>query len=137
MSQNGGNAWDVPYSHITWFQRLLKTHDNVIAVDRHHDIVFEIDRAKPGDHLTVLCLREYAFGLTLVHRAVAEFGKFNLIYIGGGWNRYTQEAKEYCLNAQIGLYVTEDMAGALWRPDFWSYHRKDKDGDPLYNYRSA
>lgn len=137
MSTNDRNGWDVPYSQILWFERLLKAHGNVTEVVRRDDIVFEIDRSKPGDHLTVLCLREYAFGVTLMHRALAEFGKLNIVYIGGGWNGYTHEAKEYCLKEQIGLYVTDDMSGALWRPEFWSYYRKDEDGGPVYNYRSA
>lgn len=135
MSVNGSNSWDVGYSHITWFQRFLQNHENVANIQRHHDLVFEIDRRKQGDHLTILCCREYTMGLTLILRALAEFGQLNIIYIGGGWNGYTQEAKDYCVDNRIGLYVTEEMSGALWRTDHWAYHRKDKDGDPIYNYR--
>ncbi|WP_156972483.1 hypothetical protein [Nitrosospira sp. NpAV] len=74
-------------------------------------------------------------GLTMVQRALHEFGTLNIIYIGGGWCGYTNEAKDFCLEAKIGLYVTDDMSGALWRDNFWTYHRKDKDGNPVYSIR--
>jgi hypothetical protein len=70
-------------------------------------------------------------GLTDVQRALAEFGKLNLIYIGGGWNGWTKTAKEFCLDQKIGLYVTNEMSGALWADDFWSYYQKDEKGNRI------
>ena len=135
MTSNGTNTWDVSFSHIAWFERLLKTHSNILNVSRHHDLLFEVDRKRQSDHLSIFCCNEYTMGLTMVQRAIHEFGTLNLIYIGGGWCGYTTEAKEFCLEAKIGLYVTDEMSGALWRDDFWSYHRKDKDGNPISNIR--
>lgn len=135
MSNNGTNDWNVPFSDITWFSRLLRTHGNVTNISRHDDIVFEINRIKQSDRLKVFCCRQYSMGLTLVHRALAEFGSLNVIYIGGGWNGYTPEAKEFCLDQRIGLYVTDEMSGALWKDEYWDYHRRDKDGNPEYFFR--
>lgn len=135
MTNNGSNTWDVSYSHIAWFERLLTTHPNVSACFRHDDIVFEVDRERQRDHLTIVCCNEYTMSLTMVHRALHEFGPLSLIYIGGGWCSYTGEAKEFCLESKIGLYVTDEMSGALWRNDFWSYVKKDKDGNPVDHAR--
>jgi hypothetical protein len=135
VTSNGFNDWDVPFSHILWFERLLQTHQNIIAVSRHHDLIFEVDRKKQKDHLTVFCCRKYTMGLTMVQRALHEFGALNIIYIGGGWSGYTNEAKDFCLEAKIGLYVTDDMSGALWQDAFWAYYRKDKDGNSVYSIR--
>jgi len=71
-------------------------------------------------------------GLTLVQRAIAEFGPLDLIYIGGGWNGYTSDAKLFCDQQHIGLYVSEEMSGAIWKDEFWSYCKRNEDDDPVY-----
>lgn len=133
MSVNGANSWNVSFSHISWLERLLKTHGNVSTVSRHHDLVFDVHRRRPQDQLSVICLNEYTMGLTAVQRAIHEFNKPSIIYIGGGWCGYTQQAKEFCLHEHIGLYVTDEMSGALWNNDFWAYCKRDKEGDPIYH----
>jgi hypothetical protein len=134
---NGNNTWDVRFSHIAWFERLLLSHKNLTNVQRHDDIIFEVDRVAQKDHLKILCCNEYAMGVTLVQRGLAEFGGVNIFYIGGGWCGYTQEAKEFCQSQNIGLFVTDEVHGALWKADYWTYHRRDKDGNPVYYYKVA
>ena len=78
---NGSNSWNVSFSYISWLDRLLKNHDNVTNVERHDDIIFEIDRKGQKDHLKVLCCNEYAMGLTLVQRGLSEFGNVNIFIL--------------------------------------------------------
>jgi hypothetical protein len=132
---NGSNSWNVSFSYISRLDRLLKNHDNVTNVERHDDIIFEIDRKGQKDHLKVLCCNEYAMGLTLVQRGLSEFGNVNIFHIGGGWNGYTSAAKEFCLAQKVGIFVSDEMTGALWKDDYWAYHRKDKKGNPSYFIR--
>lgn len=134
---NGKNAWGVPYSQITWFERLLAGHGNVARVERHDDIVFEVDRKAPADHIKMLCCREYTMGVTAVLRGLSEFGAVNIFYIGGGWCGYTREAKEFGLAQKIGIFISDEMTGALWKNDYWAYHKRNKDGHPIYFYRAA
>ena len=126
MTNNGANDWDVSFSHIKWFENLLINHANVKDILRHNDLVFEVDRNRQGDHINLFCCNEYTMGLTMVLRALKEFGTIDLIYIGGGWCGYTNEAKDFCLAQKIGLYVSGEMSGALWADEYWAYHRKDK-----------
>lgn len=132
MTINGSNSWNVSLPHIAWFERLLRNHSNVSSVLRHHDLVFDVQRIQQKDQLSVVCLNEYTMGFTAVQRVIQELGQPNIIYIGGGWCGYTQQAKEFCLHEQIGLYVTEEMSGALWRDEFWSYCKRDNDGSPIH-----
>lgn len=129
---NGRNAWNVSFSHIAWLSRLLSNHGNVATLSRHDDLVFEIKRKRQRDRLSIFCLNEYTMGLTAVQRAIQELGRPQMIYIGGGWCGYTQQAKDFCLQEQIGLYVTDEIFGALWANEYWTYCKRDKDGDPVY-----
>lgn len=134
---NGSNDWGVPFSHIMWLERFLKSHGNIVSVERSRDILFIVSRRTTHDSLNILCLREYTMGLTFVQRALNEFGQIDIIYIGGGWSGYTPEAKDYCLGSKIGLFVTDEMSGTLWSDEYWSYHQRDKDGNPKYFIRTA
>ena len=134
---NGSNTWGVAFSKVMWFERLLKSHGNIKNVIRRDDIIFEVDRTQQADHLTILCCDEYAMGITAVHRALNEFGSLDIIHIGGGWCGYTFSAKEFCLDSSIGLYISNEMSGALWKNEFWKYHQADKDGNPIYYCKTA
>lgn len=123
---NGENYYGVKYSQIQFFEKILETHKNVYKFDRHHDIVFDIERVG-GDRLKAICLNEYTCGLARVMEVISEFPEINLIYVGGMWNGFTAEAKDFCLDSKIGLYNTTEMTGALFYSDFWAYRKKDKD----------
>lgn len=134
MSENGRNSWGVSFSHISWLERLLRNHGNCLEVGRHDDLVFNLNRKQQTDHLSIVCLNEYTMGLTAVQRVIHEFGKPSVIYIGGGWCGYTEQAKQFCLSEQIGLYVTNEMSGALWANEYWAYQQRNKDGDPIFHF---
>ncbi len=134
---NGANDWGVSFSKITWVERLLRTHENVAELDRQRDIYFTVKRKAQNDSLAVLACDEYAAGMEVVLRALSEFGKIDIIHVGGGWCGYTKEAKDYCIENRIGIYVTDEMSGALWKREYWAYHKRDKDGNPFFYYKSA
>jgi hypothetical protein len=134
---NGSNDWSVSFSRIDWLDKLLRGHPNVACVKRDRDIYFSVKRKEQGDNLFVLCCDEYAAGMAIIQRGLSEFGEINIFHIGGGWNGYTPEAKQYCLQNRIGLYVSDEMSGALWKNEYWNYHKRDDDGNPTYFYRSA
>jgi hypothetical protein len=76
-------------------------------------------------------------GATLVNRAMAEFAAPDIIFVGGAWHGYTKPAKDQCLAQKIGLYNAAELAGGLWRDDYWAYNRKDEDGNPVFAYKTA
>lgn len=133
---NGSNTWGVAFSRITWVGGVLKGHGNVLSVFRHDDIIFEIQR-KSGPSITLICLDEYTLGIAGVERIFGEFPDVNLIYVGGNWNKDTPEAKELCLSRSVGLYNASELTGALWKDDFATYSKRNKDGTPIYEERSA
>lgn len=132
---NGSNEWGVEFHRIQWFGNLLSSHNNVASVSRTRDILFQIERVRQRDSLRALCLYEYTASRTAIINAINYFGNLDIIHIGGGWCGYTKQAKQYCLENSIGLYVSDEMTGALWKNDFWNYNKTDKDGNPIYFVR--
>ena len=43
----------------------------------------------------------------------------------------------FFLARHIGLYNIKEIAGGLWRNDYWAYNRKAEDGNPVFAYKSA
>jgi hypothetical protein len=131
---NGANSWGVSYSRIAWLENAVKSHNNVTRLSRHDDIIMEVEREN-GSPITLICLDEYALGEAGVRRVMQEFPLVNFISVGGNWNGYTPEAKELCLSNRIGLFNSSELAGAIFRDDFWSYHKRDCEGNPEYPYK--
>ena len=85
--------------------------------------------------IILICLDKYTLGESLVHRALQEFPEVNFISVGGNWNGYTREAKQLCLSKNIGLFNSSELTGALWKNEFWLYHQRDDEGNPIYPYK--
>lgn len=136
MGANGENDWGVSYSRITFLQRILDTHANVAVLDRHDDIVFEIQRFKQDDKLTIICVDPYTASLELVMRIVQAFPLVNIIFVGGKWAGYTQEAYDFCQQRKIGIYNAGELAGGLHKNAFWDYEKIDDEGRSTRSVRA-
>lgn len=132
--KNGSNTWNVSYGRITWLQDVLLSHQNITGLYRHDDIIMELERIN-GCPITLICLDEYTLGIAGIHRVIKEFPTVNFISVGGNWNGYTREAKDLCLSRQMGLYNSGEITGAIFKNDFWNYHKKDDEGNPEYPYK--
>lgn len=119
---NGSNAFGVSFAHICFLERLLGGHPNIVDVARLNDIQFDIVRERGGP-VRLVCVNEYTCGLARVFEVQAAFPDVSLIYVGGVWNGYTGDAKQHCIDAQIGLFNAKEVSGALHRGDFWRYVR--------------
>ncbi|RZJ19547.1 MAG: hypothetical protein EON91_00450 [Brevundimonas sp.] len=128
---NGENDYGVSFGRIMFLQKIIESNDAVVITSRHDDIVFEIDRPKFGDHLTVVCIDTYTASLEQVMRIVSDFPNANIIFVGGKWNGYTREAFDFCVSKKIGLYNAGEISGGLYRKDFWSYEKFDEEGETL------
>lgn len=133
---NGSNDFGVTLPQIRWISQVLSNHVNVSSVSRTVDIQFDVKRSRGAD-IRLVCLNEYTCGLARVYEVLETFPGTNLVYVGGNWNGYTQEAKEFCLASSLGLYNSGEINGALHKDTFWSYHHKDKDGNPRYPTKSS
>jgi hypothetical protein len=52
---NGANNFGVQFDRITWIERLLRQHPNVMTVERTQDILFDVGR-KRGPAIRLVCL---------------------------------------------------------------------------------
>lgn len=130
------NDWNVPYVMIKFFADALDGHKKVASHKRTKDIYFTITLTNAAT-LNVLLVNEYSLGLAAVLRAKAEFPDVDYIVTGANWNGYTPQAKEYGWQNSIGIFDPGEFFGALNWAEPKKYYRKDKDGNPLYSYKSA
>lgn len=133
---NGNNEFHVSFSRILWIEKALNGHSNVTTSVRTNDIYFNVHR-KIGPEVRLVCLNDYACGMVRIREVLSAFKQTNFIYVGGSWNGYTKEAKEYCLQEKIGLYNSSEISGALHKYDFYSYCKRDEKGNPIYPFNNA
>lgn len=117
--ENGHNEWGVGFSLIMFLDKIVRGHSNVASVRRYQDIVFDLIRLEQEDTLTVVCINEYTASLDVVMRVIDAFPFVNIIFIGGKWNKFTREAAEYCMERQIGICNSGDLASALRKNKYW------------------
>jgi hypothetical protein len=122
MADNGSNSWGVSYGRIMFLDQILRNHSNVSSVSRSNDILFTVNRKRPGDTLSILCVDEYAFGIAMAHRALDEFRHLDIIFVGGKWNHATGEAVVFLRDRKIGVYNAKDINGALQSKTYWKYN---------------
>lgn len=137
MAGNGSNEWGVHFSRITFLERILRQHPNVEILGRHDDIAFEIKFERGGREIDVVVVDPYTASLDLVQRVIDAFPKFGIIFVGGKWAGWTQEAYDYCQEREIGIYNAGGMTGALHKGDFWTYVKVDSDGNSTNNIHSS
>ena len=128
------NSWGVEYPAIKFFERLLHTHNRVESFTRSDDILFRVCRTN-GTITNVLLVTEYTVGVAAVIRAIDEFPTTNHIVTSGKWYAYTEEAEQYALERDIGVFVIDEFLGALNWDNPIKYRKKDKYGQPVYRYR--
>jgi hypothetical protein len=76
-------------------------------------------------------------GIADVQRAKQQFPQLNCIVIGGGWNQYTEEAKDYATASKIGLFNFGEFFGSLYSKFPYLYVKKDDDGKPRRKAKPA
>jgi len=134
--KNGSNDFGVTLPQIQFISRVLGSHKAVESVERSKDIQFDIVTSG-GVELRLVCVNEYTCGLARVLEVLESFPGTNIIYVGGAWNGYTMQAKEYCIDSNVGLFNSSEISGALYREDYWRYHKKDQEGNPIYSARGS
>jgi hypothetical protein len=131
------NNWDVGYPSILFLERALRSHKLVKGFTRDQDILFTIERWDTLCRVIALLVNRYTISLADVITAKAEFPTMTCIVAPGNWCGYTQEAKEYGLQHEIGVFHVGEFLSALWHKNPVGYTQKDGDGKPIYAYRSA
>lgn len=130
------NDWGVSYSTIRFVEQALEGHTKVSSFERSQDIVFEIELTS-GAQITMLLVNEYTLGMAAIYKAIHEFPGVDYIVTCADWNAYTREAKDYGVQNDIGIFVLGEFFGALNWSNPKKYVKKDANGKPVYNYRSA
>ncbi|ENE8727984.1 hypothetical protein [Photobacterium sp. GB-3] len=130
------NNWDVSFPTIKFVETTLNGHEKVVSFERKRDIVFEVTREQ-GDKVTMVLVNEYILGLAAIYQIREEFPEADIIVTSGNWNGYTREAKEHGDNNDLGIFNIGEFFGALYWSNPKVYVKKDREGRPVYAYKTA
>lgn len=131
------NTWNVSFGSIKFFEEALNSHNKVLSVKREKDILFNVTRVTSPTELVIVLINQYTISLADVIKLKNEFPSINCIVTAGDWNGYTEEAKKYGLEQNIGVFVISEILGALNFEEYVNYVKYDSDGNPWYSYKSA
>ncbi len=89
---------------------LRPTVDEVTQVDDHHFIVEREGKTT----LVVYLTNKYMLSVADVMEILEESGDTNCIVSTMGHNRYSPDAKQYCRDLGVGLFVAPEFLGAVY-----------------------
>ena len=119
MADNGDNPYDVTFGRIMFLDKILSGHDNVYSINRHHDIVFDVVRIEPHDALQIVCVDEYTLSEAKAREIIEDFPKVRLMFVGGKWNGWSPDARDYCRAKKIGICNAGGINAALRKTQYW------------------
>ena len=122
------NDWGVEYPAIQFFENGLLSHSRVESFARSNDILFTI-HLTDGRSLIALLVSEYTVGEAAVIRAISKFPSVNHIVTSGVWCSYTEQAKQYGFDHNVGVFVIDEFLGALNWEEPIKYQKPSKDND--------
>lgn len=88
-----------------------------------------VERRGKAD-LRVYMTNIYIVGVSDVYDILSSSPSVNVIVTMSNWNGYTLEAKDYCTQQKIGLFLFNEFLGAVYydREKFINYAPPDKSG---------
>ena len=91
------NNIGVHYSTITYFERMLSNLPGV------RDVLFllEFDGYRAGR--SILLCNEYVLSGSAIESFIHQFGRFDIVCVGGNWNSWSEEAFEVARGHGIKL----------------------------------
>jgi len=97
---------------IQAFIKYLKTNNVVTEVEQESEQVIQIKRKKHCP-LMVFMTNIYIVSLADVQEILTQKDRFDAIVTMSLWNSYTSEAKEFCKERRIGLFMFKEFLGAV------------------------
>lgn len=126
--------WNLSNSGKKFFEKLLQQHTNVQSYTIVDEILFKVKR-KLGSDIDMIVVDQYALSEADVIDIISKNRSINIICLSGAWSRYTYEAKQYALERNIGVFVPQEINGAISKSQkLWEYVKKEKDGTPITFY---
>ena len=125
-----------PYNFIYIRDNILRKSTNIDSLKEDYDnATFTITRKRTRDTFILLCLDEYTLTLGKLMHAMKNIPNLGMVYLGGGWNACTREAKDYALENKISIVVTGELHGAIQKDDYWNFYKVDEDGNKVEHIR--
>jgi len=98
---------------INKFIQYLNSNTEVKEIEKESEQIIRIKRSKKND-LRVFMTNIYTVSLADVYDILAEEIDIQAIVTMSAWNGYTVEAKNYCMERDIGLFTFKEFLGVVY-----------------------
>lgn len=116
--------WLSYYKHYKFFEDILHQHSHVESFTQEEQSIYNIVRQ--NDSLRIFICDCYVLGIAEAIEVIENVSKINAIIINSNWCQYSSDAKIYCRERKIGLFIIKEFMAALNCPEYWLYLTKDQ-----------
>lgn len=116
---------------IAFFEKAISNHSitkRLIEIEDYHYIIYRIDMPS----FEVVVTNHYTLSLSDYYEIKDEYPNIQGIVTISNWNGYTHQAKVTARSEQIGIFVMNELLGALNWYEPYKYVKKDDEGNDLF-----
>jgi hypothetical protein len=122
-AENEDFPWRSYYGNYNFFEDRMKQHSSIKKLNRLNrlgDGLYEIQKMN-GDTLRTFICECYSYGVAEYIETKDNHGEIDAVVINSLWCEYTMEAKHFCFDEEVGLFVIADFMAAINQDDHWRY----------------
>lgn len=116
---------------IRFFETTISNHSATRRLEKTEDYHYKIHRFDMPT-FEVVVTNHYTIGLADYYEIKDEYPRIQGIVTISNWNGYTHQAKVAAKNQQIGIFVMNELLGALNWNEPYKYIKKDNEGNDLF-----
>jgi len=123
---NGFNNWNVSWSAIQFFGRVLSNHSSVASFTRVNDIQYQIVRRGDLPDVNAMLVDDYMLGEAKVYALLEAFDGVTVVVNNGTWNHIAFDWRDFAKKTGIAVFLISDFLGALNVKDLIKYTTNDE-----------
>lgn len=118
---------------LVFFERVMSSHRKVLSFSQEADYYYVLNLVNGSKYYVVLT-NLYTVGVADVVEFIGSYDVVDAIVTVSQWNGYTKDAKRYSQSIGVGLFLIDELMGALNydHPELY-YSDINRYGEKIYN----
>lgn len=116
---------------IDFFERAISNHNAILHWIKLDEYLYRIFRHQMPT-CDILVTNHYTIGLADYYELIGEHPSIHGIVTISNWNGYTHQAKVIARENHVGLFIMNELLGALHWNEPYKYFKTDDEGNDLF-----